>query len=146
MIDGRKWFATNGSNANCELPILVGVTNPTVAKSQRQSLALIQKNTHGIEVVCNLLVFDHMSENNLHPELVFTNARVIAGNLLGEESEEFAIGQARLGPERLHHCLRAVGECEVLISLMVTSSQSRSTAASVLMSTVPPKRRLVCRA
>ena len=68
-----------------------------------------------------------MSEPNLHPEPVFTNVRVPASNLLREEGEGFAIGQAWLGPTRLHHCSRAIGECEVLISLMVTSSQSRST-------------------
>ena len=68
-----------------------------------------------------------MSEPNLHPEPVFTNVRVPASNLLREEGEGFAIGQAWLGPARLHRCLRAIGECEVLISLMVTSSQSRST-------------------
>ena len=127
VINGRKWFATNASNANCELLILVGVTDPTAAKSQRQSLVLIPRNTPGIEVVRNLPVFDHMSETNLHPELVFTNVRVPASNLLGEEGAGFAIGQARLGPARLHHCMRAIGECEVLISLMVKRSQSRST-------------------
>ena len=127
VINGRKWFATNASNANCELLILVGVTDPTAAKSQRQSLVLIPRNTPGIEVVRNLTVFDHMSETNLHLELVFTNVRVPASNLLGEEGAGFAIGQARLGPARLHHCMRAIGECEVLISLMVKRSQSRST-------------------
>ena len=127
VINGRKWFATNASNANCELLVLVGVTDPTAAKSQRQSLVLIPRNTPGIEVVRNLTVFDHMSETNLHPELVFTNVRVPASNLLGEEGAGFAIGQARLGPARLHHCMRAIGECEVLISLMVKRSPSRST-------------------
>ena len=68
-----------------------------------------------------------MSEPNLYPEPVFTNVRVPASNLLREEGEGFAIGQARLGPARLHHCLRAIGEREVLISLMVTSPQGRST-------------------
>jgi acyl-CoA dehydrogenase len=78
-------------------------------------------------VVRNLPVFDHFSETNLHPELEFNNVRVPATNLLGEAGAGFAIGQARLGPARLHHCMRAIGECEVLISLMVKRSQSRST-------------------
>ena len=127
VVNGRKWFASNGSHANCELLILVGVTNPEGQKSQRQSLLLIPRHTPGISVVRNLPVFDHFSETNLHPELEFNNVRVPATNLLGEAGAGFAIGQARLGPARLHHCMRAIGECEVLISLMVRRSQSRST-------------------
>jgi acyl-CoA dehydrogenase len=127
VVNGRKWFASNGSHANCELLILVGVTNPEGQKSQRQSLLLIPRHTPGISVVRNLPVFDHFSETNLHPELEFNNVRVPATNLLGEAGAGFAIGQARLGPARLHHCMRAIGECEVLISLMVKRSQSRST-------------------
>ena len=127
VLNGRKWFASNGSHANCELLILVGVTNPEGQKSQRQSLLLIPRLTPGISVVRNLPVFDHFSETNLHPELEVNNVRVPATNLLGEAGAGFAIGQARLGPARLHHCMRAIGECEVLISLMVKRSQSRST-------------------
>lgn len=127
VVNGRKWFASNGSHANCELLILVGVTNPEGQKSQRQSLLLIPRHTPGISVVRNLPVFDHFSETNLHPELALDNVRVPATNLLGEAGAGFAIGQARLGPARLHHCMRAIGECEVLISLMVRRSQSRST-------------------
>ena len=127
VVNGRKWFASNGSHANCELLILVGVTNPEGQKSQRQSLLLIPRHTPGISVVRNLPVFDHLSETNLHPELEFNNVRVPASNLLGDAGAGFAIGQARLGPARLHHCMRAIGECEVLISLMVKRSQSRST-------------------
>ena len=115
------------SQAKCILLILVGVTDPTALKSQRQSLVLIPRYTPGIDVVVNLPVFDHMSEHNLHPEPFFTHVRVPASNLLREEGEGFAIGQAWLGPARLHHCSRAIGECEVLINLMFTSSQSRST-------------------
>ena len=127
VVNGRKWFASNGSHANCELLILVGVTNPEGQKSQRQSLLLIPRHTTGINVIRNLPVFDHFSETNLHPELEFNNVRVPASNLLGDAGAGFAIGQARLGPARLHHCMRAIGECEVLISLMVRRSQSRST-------------------
>ena len=127
VVNGRKWFASNGSHANCELLILVGVTNPEGQKSQRQSLLLIPRHTPGISVIRNLPVFDHLSETNLHPELEFNNVRVPASNLLGDAGAGFAIGQARLGPARLHHCMRAIGECEVLISLMVKRSQSRST-------------------
>ncbi len=127
VINGRKWFASNGSHERCELLVLVGVTNPDGQKSQRQSLLLVPRHTPGINVLRNLPVFDHLSQTNLHPELEFSNVRVPVGNLLGEQGAGFAIGQARLGPARLHHCMRAIGECEVLISLMVKRSQSRST-------------------
>ena len=123
VVNGRKWFASNGSHANCELLILVGVTNPEGQKSQRQSLLLIPRHTPGISVIRNLPVFDHLSETNLHPELEFNNVRVPASNLLGDAGAGFAIGQARLGPARLHHCMRAIGECEVLIGLMVENDR-----------------------
>ena len=127
VINGRKWFASNASHANCELIVLVGVTDPDGPKSKRQSLVLVPRNTPGINVVRNLPVFDHVSETNSHPEMEFNDVRVPVTNLLGEEGAGFAIGQARLGPARLHHCMRAIGECEVLISLMVKRSQARST-------------------
>jgi acyl-CoA dehydrogenase len=127
IINGSKWFSSNASHANCKLIILVGVTNPEAAKSKRQSLVLIPRDTPGINLVRNLPVFEHLSDTNLHPEMEFKNVRIPASNLLGEQGAGFAIGQARLGPARLHHCMRAIGECEVLISLMIKRSQERST-------------------
>lgn len=127
IINGRKWFASNASHANCRLIILVGVSNPEAPRSKRQSLLLVPRETPGISVLRNLPVFEHLSETNTHPELVFENVRVPASNLLGDEGAGFAMGQARLGPARLHHCMRAIGESEVLISLMVKRSQERTT-------------------
>ena len=102
--------------------------SPTrTAKSKRQSLVLVPRDTPGVEMLRNLPVFDHLSPTNTHPEFTLTNVRVPVENLLGEQGAGFAIGQARLGPARLHHCMRAIGECEVLISLMVMRSQERST-------------------
>ena len=127
VINGHKWFASNASHANCELLVIVGVTDPDAAKSKRQSLVLVPRNTPGVEMMRDLPVFDHLSPTNTHPEFTLTNVRVPVENLLGEQGAGFAIGQARLGPARLHHCMRAIGECEVLISLMVLRSQERST-------------------
>ncbi len=127
VINGRKWFASNGSHENCRLLIAVGVTDTDGPKSRRQSLVLVPTDTPGIRLVRNLPVFSHLSAHNTHPELVFDNVRVPVANLLGEEGAGFAIGQARLGPARLHHCMRAIGECEVLISLMIKRSQERTT-------------------
>lgn len=127
VINGRKWFASNASHDNTQLIILVGVTDATARKSKRQSLILIPSHAEGVEVVRNLPVFEHESVTSRHPELTFTNVRVPVACLLGEEGEGFAMGQARLGPARLHHCMRAIGECEVLISLMLKRSTERTT-------------------
>jgi acyl-CoA dehydrogenase len=127
VINGRKWFASNASHEKCELLIVVGVTNPEAAKSRRQSLILVPKNTQGVSFVRDLPVFEHISVTNLHPEFELKDVRVPASNLLGEEGAGFSIGQARLGPARLHHCMRAIGECEILISLMVKRSTERTT-------------------
>ena len=127
VINGSKWFSSNASHANCKLIILVGVTDPDAAKSKRQSLVLIPRDAPGIKLLRNLPVFEHLSDTNTHPEMEFNNVRIPASNLLGEQGAGFAIGQARLGPARLHHCMRAIGECEILISLMIKRSQERST-------------------
>jgi len=127
VINGRKWFASNASHASTELIILVGVTDANEKKSKRQSMILIPRHAAGVEVVRNLPVFEHQSVTNLHPELTFTDVRVPVENLLGQPGEGFAMGQARLGPARLHHCMRAIGECEVLISLMLKRSTERTT-------------------
>ncbi|MEO2177358.1 MAG: acyl-CoA dehydrogenase family protein [bacterium] len=127
VINGRKWFASNASHEKCRLIILVGVTDPDAAKSRRQSLILIPRDSDGIEFVRNIPVFEHTSVTNLHPELELNDVRVPVDNLLGEPGAGFAMGQARLGPARLHHCMRAIGECEVLISLMVKRSTERTT-------------------
>lgn len=127
VINGRKWFASNASHANCKLMIVVGVTSPDAPKSKRQSLVLVPTDSPGFQVIRNLPVFAHHSNTNTHPEMAFKDVRVPVANLLGREGEGFAMGQARLGPARLHHCMRAIGECEVLISLMVKRSTERTT-------------------
>jgi acyl-CoA dehydrogenase len=127
VINGTKWFSSNASHANCKLVIVVGVTNPAAARAGRQSMVLVPTSTEGFSVKRNLPVFAHQSVTNTHPEVRFDNVRVPVSNLLGDEGAGFAIGQARLGPARLHHCMRAIGECEVLISLMIRRSQERTT-------------------
>ncbi len=127
VISGRKWFASNGSHENCALIILIGVSDPSAERSGRQSMVLVPRDSPGLRVLRNLPVFDHLSETNLHPELAFDKVRIPASNLLGKPGDGFSMGQARLGPARLHHCMRAIGECEILISLMVKRSQERTT-------------------
>ncbi|MCR9262354.1 MAG: acyl-CoA dehydrogenase family protein [Pseudomonadaceae bacterium] len=127
VINGRKWFASNASHTNCEFLIVVGVTDSDAPKSKRQSMVIVPRASQGLSFKRDLPVFDHVSPTSTHPEFSMENVRVPAENLLGEEGAGFAMGQARLGPARLHHCMRAIGECEVLISLMVKRSAERST-------------------
>lgn len=127
VINGRKWFASNASHSNCAFLIVVGVTDAEAPKSRRQSMVIVPRDSAGLTFKRELPVFDHLTPTNTHPEMVFDDVRVPAANLLGEQGAGFAMGQARLGPARLHHCMRAIGECEVLISLMVKRSQERST-------------------
>jgi len=124
---------------------VVGVTDSDAPKSKRQSLFLVPRHAEGINIMRNLPVFDHLSPTNRHPEFEMKNVRIPAENLLGELGAGFAIGQARLGPARLHHCMRAIGECEVLISLMVNAHRSERPLVNALMSTVQHRKRSVCR-
>ena len=124
VVNGRKWFASNASHANCELLVVVGGNRPRASRSKRQSLVLVPRNTPGVEMVRDLPVFDHRSPTNTHPEFTLTDVRVPVANLLGEQGAGFV---GLVSPARLHHCMRAIGECEVLISLMILRSQERST-------------------
>ena len=127
VINGRKWFSSNGSLPNTRLSILVGVTDPEAAKSQRQSLIIVPLDLPGVEVERDVPIFGAVHKTNVHTQFKFTDVRVPRDNIIGEVGAGFAIGQARLGPARLHHCMRSIGECEVLISLMLHRAQARST-------------------
>ncbi|NOX50295.1 MAG: acyl-CoA dehydrogenase, partial [Gammaproteobacteria bacterium] len=127
VINGRKWFSSNGSLDKTFFTVLVGVSNPDASKSQRQSLIIVPLNLSGVEIERDVPVFGSVHKTNVHTQFNFSNVRVPKENLIGEEGAGFAIGQARLGPARLHHCMRAIGECEVLISLMIARSQARKT-------------------
>ncbi|NKC01407.1 MAG: acyl-CoA dehydrogenase [Pseudomonadales bacterium] len=127
IINGRKWFSSNGSMAKTRFSILVGVTNPDASKSQRQSLIIVPLDSPGVVVERDVPIFGAVHKTNVHTQFKFTNVVVPKENLIGEEGAGFAIGQARLGPARLHHCMRAIGECEVLVSLMIKRAKARST-------------------
>ncbi|MCH9674860.1 MAG: acyl-CoA dehydrogenase family protein, partial [Gammaproteobacteria bacterium] len=127
VINGRKWFSSNASRPDCKFLIVVGVTDPEARRSRQHSLVIVPTETPGFSVKRNLSVFGEYSPTSTHPEIEFNDVRVPASNMLGDAGAGFAIGQARLGPARLHHCMRAIGECEVLLSLMVKRSAERST-------------------
>lgn len=127
LINGRKWFSSNGSMAKTRFSILVGVTDPHAPKSQRQSLIIVPLDTPGVVVERDVPIFGAVHKTNAHTQFKFTDVKVPKDYLIGTEGAGFAIGQARLGPARLHHCMRAIGECEVLIKLMIHRAQARTT-------------------
>lgn len=127
VINGRKWFSSNASLPTTQFCVLVGVTDPQAARSRQQSLVIVPMDSEGITIERDVPLFGHSDPSNTHTQLRFENVRIPLDHLIGEEGDGFAIGQARLGPARLHHCMRAIGECEVLISLMISRAQERTT-------------------
>ncbi len=126
VINGRKWFISNASDSRCRIAILMGVTDPEAESHRRQSMVLVPMDTPGVTVVRNLTVMNHLSLEG-HSEVLFRNVRVPRSNLLGEEGSGFALAQARLGPGRIHHCMRSIGQCELALELMTERSQERKT-------------------
>lgn len=127
VISGRKWFSSNGSLQKTRFSVLVGVTDPDAVRSKQQSLVIVPLDLPGVTIERDVPVFGAVHKTGVHTQFQFENVRVPRTNLIGEEGAGFAIGQARLGPARLHHCMRALGECEVLLSLMVFRGQQRTT-------------------
>jgi acyl-CoA dehydrogenase len=126
VIDGRKWWITGAMNPQCEIFIVMGKTDPDAERHRQQSMVLVPRDTPGLTVVRPLTVLgydDH--EHGGHAELRFEDVRVPASNLIAEEGLGFAIAQARLGPGRIHHCMRAVGLAEKAIELMCARAENR---------------------
>jgi acyl-CoA dehydrogenase len=119
VINGRKWFTTGAMHPNCRLCIVMGVTDPSseAAKHRRHSMVLVPMDSPGLKVVRNVAIMNHHAPEG-HCEVTFTNVRVPVSNLLGEENAGFALAQARLGPGRVHHCMRTIGQCELALELM----------------------------
>lgn len=126
VINGRKWFITGAADPRCKVAILMGITDPDAEPYRRQSMVLVPMETPGVTVVRNITVFNHQSPEG-HCELVFRNVRVPRTNLLADEGSGFALAQARLGPGRIHHCMRSIGQCELALELMCERAQERKT-------------------
>ena len=124
VINGRKWWSSGAASDRCKISILMGVTNPDADPDHRQSMVLVPMDTPGVRVVRPLHVFGY-DDRGGHPELAFEDVRVPVGNLLGEEGGGFAIAQARLGPGRIHHCMRLLGMAERSFELMCARVKSR---------------------
>jgi len=126
VLNGRKWFITGACDPRCKVAIVLGVTDPDAAAHQRHSMVLVPMDAAGLEVVRNVPIMHHHAPEG-HAELLFRNVRVPAANLLGEEGSGFALAQARLGPGRIHHCMRSIGQCELALELMCDRSLERKT-------------------
>ena len=132
VINGTKWWTTGAMDERCQILIVMGKTNPDADAYHQQSMVLVPINTPGVKVVRNLLVFGYEDQHG-HAEVSFTNVRVPVANLLGPEGEGFALAQARLGPGRIHHCMRAIGMAERALSLMIKRSIARETFGKPLV-------------
>ena len=125
VINGRKWWSSGIFDQRCELVIFMGKTDFDAPTYRQQSMVLIPVDSPGLQVLRNLPVFGYIDQIG-HGEVVFENVRVPVSNLLGEEGSGFAIAQARLGPGRVHHCMRSLGVAENALELMCKRALQRS--------------------
>jgi acyl-CoA dehydrogenase len=124
IINGRKWWTSGANDPRCKILIVMGRTNLDAASHQQQSMILVPVETPGVTLVRSTSVFGWQDQHG-HAEVIYDNVRVPASNLLAEEGMGFAIAQARLGPGRIHHCMRAIGVAERALALMVERARTR---------------------
>lgn len=126
VLNGRKWWTTGACHPHCRILIVMGKTDPTAPTYQQQSMILVPLETPGVTVVRSLPVFGYHDTEG-HGELTFEDVRVPAENILAGEGAGFLIAQARLGPGRIHHCMRAIGAAERALELMCDRADARET-------------------
>ncbi|MFD3428104.1 acyl-CoA dehydrogenase family protein [Nocardia fluminea] len=126
VLNGRKWFATNALHKNCRVLIVMGKTDPTAAPHRQQTMMVVPMDAPGVTILRGLPVFGYQ-EREGHAEIEFADVRVPATDVLKGEGEGFAISQARLGPGRIHHCMRSIGMAERALELMCKRAQARVT-------------------
>lgn len=124
IVDGRKWFSSGAYSKDSKVAIVMGVTNPDAAPKARYSMILVPTDTDGVEIVRDLPVYGYRHRGG-HAEVVYNNVRVPASNLIAGPGEGYMIAQARLGPGRIHHCMRALGQAERALALMVDRAKNR---------------------
>ena len=126
VLGGRKWWTSNAYHPNCRILIVMGKTNPDAPTYQQQSMILVPLDTPGVEVVRNLTVFGY-TDHEGHAEVRFSDVRVPAEAIIGGEGMGFMIAQARLGPGRIHHCMRAIGAAERALEMLCDRADQRET-------------------
>jgi len=133
VINGRKWFTTGAMRETCELLIFMGKTDPdNPNRHVQQSMILVPKNTAGIEIVANCDTFGYNDAPFGEPEILFTDVRVPASNILLGEGRGFEIAQGRLGPGRIHHCMRMIGSADRALQLACKRVNSRVTFGQLI--------------
>ncbi len=126
VINGHKWYISGAMDPRCAILIVMGKTDPTAARHQQQSQVLVPRDTPGVHILRGMHVLGYDdADHGGHADIEFVDVRVPATNLIGAEGEGFAISQARLGPGRIHHCMRLIGMAERAVELMCRRVSSR---------------------
>ena len=126
VISGRKWFITGAAHPKCSFLIVLGVTDTEAERTRRHSCVIVPMDAPGVRLVRSLRWMGCVDHTAPIGELAFDKVRVPRENLLGEEGDGFKVAQVRLGPARVHHCMRSIGLCELLIELMIVRSAERT--------------------
>ncbi len=126
VLNGRKWWTTGAIRERCKILIAMGKTDPGAPTYRQQSMVLVPRDTPGVTVERNLTVFGYSHQEG-HAEVLFEDVRVPASNLIANEGDGFLISQARLGPGRIHHCMRTLGAAERALELMCRRASDRVT-------------------
>ncbi|EWT06131.1 acyl-CoA dehydrogenase [Intrasporangium chromatireducens Q5-1] len=124
VINGRKWWSSGAMDERCQVFIVMGKTDPSADTHRQQSMVLVPRDTPGLTIERDLSIFGYHDQHG-HAEVVFRDVRVPVSNLIAGEGDGFMIAQARLGPGRIHHAMRAIGMAERALSLMVDRAKSR---------------------